>query len=133
MGPALLPVRCVRRLKHDDNPLEEGPYVQGEDPDWDYATEITMMGPNPGRARQAMSLLSASTSMMPTTTLHYVKLFLDGKEYAMKQDVKGDFEDDEGALYAVTVKDRLDWGPHTYYFVASSGDHLVSTPPASAP
>ena len=62
-----------------------------------------------------------------------MKLVLDGKEYDMKRDRKGEFEEDEGKLYTVTVKDRLDWGPHIYYFSVSSGDHLVSTVPTSGP
>ena len=115
-------------------PLRKVHYVQGEDPNRDYPPELYDEGPEPWEGAPGddftfrVQLYDADND-----DPDYVKLVLDGKEYAMKQDVKGEFEEDEGALYTVTVKDRLDWGPYTLYFSASSGDHLVSTSPTSAP
>ena len=115
-------------------PLDAGPFVQGEDPNWDYPPELYDEGPEPWEGIPGDDFtFRVQLYDEDNDDPDYVKLVLDGKEYDMKRDRKGEFEEDEGKLYTVIVKDPLDWGPHIYYFSVSSGDHLVSTVPTSGP
>ena len=56
----------------------------------------------------------------------FVKLRLDGKEYAMAKENSKDSDYAEGVRYFVKIND-LDWGPHRFSFSASDGNNTFST------
>ena len=114
--------------------VQEDPFVQGDDPGWNSAPELWEEGPEPWEGLPGDSFeFSVYYYDEENDAPDSVKLILDSKEYAMSPDDSNDFDEGEGVRYTVTLNEDLNWGPHVHRFVATSGEHFVSTPLQQGP
>ena len=107
---------------------EEGPFVEGDDPDFNHPPVLWDNDVEPwsavlGEALTFRIVYQDEDGDVP----EYVRVVVDGTAYDMSSNSKGKKANPLKGLQYETKLDGLSWGPHDHYFVASDGEDVTKT------
>ena len=110
-----------------------GPYVEGEDPNWNRPPdpeggEVDLWEAEPGEPLKFRVFYSDEEGHPPA----YVRAFLDGEPIELKPE-KPVTNHAKRVAYVATIENTLAWGPHRFWFSASDGVNAVVTQPEQGP
>ena len=113
--------------------VRRGPYVEGEDPNWNrppdlQGGEVNPFEAKPGDLLKFRVFYSDAEGHAPS----YVRAFLDGNPIVLKPE-KPVTNYTKRTAYVGSIENTLDWGPHKFWFSASDGVNAVVTQPKHGP